>query len=270
MSQDYVESFNAKRDAELLHHGVKGQKWGIRRSRGSVALRSTKSKPTRARVKEKISEDKAKQHAALTARIEKVKAGGRPLIVNGKQLSRAESVKHLEAKAKKLAPKGGKTEAKKSTESETTKVKLADGTEVTVSKTTSNTPPRDFNTLRTMAKQKKLDNLTDEELRILNTRTDALNKARNSYAKKKSPARKALEGFIAAALKKKLTSALTDTVKGKNDKTDPAAPKPKSTKTTPHSAPFRTWATQSGPAFRSTPLKALPSAPVFKITSLGD
>lgn len=38
MPQDFVASFSAVKGTDLLHHGVKGQKWGVRRARGPGGL----------------------------------------------------------------------------------------------------------------------------------------------------------------------------------------------------------------------------------------
>lgn len=264
MPADYVASFKTEHGSDILHHGIKGMKWGIRRSNPSAA-RSTASKPTRARVKEKEADAKAKQHAALQARIEKLKIGGRPLIVNGKQLSRAESVKHLEKQAKKVAPKTEKT------------VKLDIPKKKPVDAVTDEGKPtkiHDFNALKVQVRKKGANSLTDDELKYLNSRTEAINKARASYAKKDGWLAKNVKSSVDKALSQQLSRVVgAATAKYLGDVLVGKVNNPGSTKTAPSKAGKTKFKWKPDSSFRSTPLKALPSGsnpPVFKITSLGD
>ncbi len=204
MTQDYVGSFKTDRGSDLLHFGVPGMKWGVRRSRSAGGGSSSRPKPTKDRKREVESAAKAKQHAELTARIDKIKNGnGRPLVVKGKQLSKAESVKHLEEQAKKVAPKTKpepKAPAKSTNESET--VKLSDGTEITVGKKVTVT--KDFEALKTQVREKGANSLTDDELKYVNSRTEAVRKANEAYKQPESWLAKTVKSTIKTALDQQL------------------------------------------------------------------
>jgi hypothetical protein len=163
MPKDYVALFD--KGTEILHYGIKGMHWGVRNSRSSGGSGGS-AKPTHARVKEEQLKAKVKVGAAHDARIEKLKAGtGRPLIVNGKKLSTKESIDHLEKQKKKLGLKPLKT-----TEAKTTVV-------------SKNEAPNDtYARLKAKAKKDGPASLTDDELKYLNGRSEALSKAQKLVA----------------------------------------------------------------------------------------
>jgi hypothetical protein len=188
MTQDYVGSFKT-RDTELLHYGVKGMKWGIRRDRGGSP------KPTRARAKEEAAKARAKQGAAFDARIEKLKGGtGRPLVVNGKKLSTKESIDYLEKQKRKIGIKPEK-EVKPAKTSE----------EKVIDKGTAS--GNLYNALRAKAAKDGVNSLTDEELTYLNKRNENLIKAQKLVTTPDSWLMKTVKGAVEKAINKNVDQA---------------------------------------------------------------
>lgn len=184
-ANDYLGTIRDQPD-DIEHFGVRGMKWGIRNdSRSSSSGSSGKTKPTRAKVKEDKARADAKTHAALKTRIEKIKAGtGRPLVMNGKVLSRAESVKHLERQAAKLAPKT--KDAPKPTEAK------------------PEAPGTLYTQLTAKAKEKGVSSLTDDELKYLNGRTEALSKAKKLITEPDSWLVATVKNAVKTAAKEKI------------------------------------------------------------------
>lgn len=186
MALDYVGSYNA-RDADLQHYGVKGMKWGIRRDRGGAP------KPTRARAKEVAAKERAKQGAAFDARIEKLKGGtGRPLVVNGKKLSTKESIDYLEKQKRKLGIKESKDAKPKEGQEKVVDAGVASGNL--------------YNALRAKAAKDGVNSLTDDELKYLNGRNEALIKATKLIQTPDSWLAKTIKGAVEKAVNKGVDS----------------------------------------------------------------
>jgi hypothetical protein len=189
MAKDYVASFSEVKASDALHFGVKGMHWGVRKSRSGGGS-SGSAKPTHARKKEDAAKAKAKVGAAHDARIEKLKAGtGRPLIVNGKKLSTKESIDHLEKQKKKLGLK-----PLKKVEAKPTDVIKKD-----------ESPNDTYARLKAKAKKDGPNSLTDDELKYLNGRSEALSKAQKLVA---DP-----ESWLSKTVKSTFQSVLQDTMK---------------------------------------------------------
>ena len=183
MANDYI-SAHAASLLDLKHYGVRGMKWGVRN-----ASRGGKGKPTRAKVKEDKQRASAKAAEALTSRAEKIKAGtGRPLVVNGKALSREESVKYLERQAAKL---GGKTK---------TTDKTAD------TKAETNVNQTQYNAIKRKALETGVKSLTDDELKYFNARNEAMAKAQKAFAEPDSWLRKTVGEAIRNAAKEQINA----------------------------------------------------------------
>ena len=182
-SNDYLGIIPDQSD-DVEHFGVRGMHWGIRNNTRSSSGKPT---PTRAKVKEDRARADTKKHSEINARIEKIKGGtGRPLVLNGKVLSRADSVKHLERQASKLAPKTKEA-------SKTTEVK-PDSAATTYSK------------LVAKAKEKGPSSLTDVELKYMNERGKALIAAKALIAKKDSWLVASIKNSMKTAINKQIST----------------------------------------------------------------
>lgn len=248
MVKDYIAAYVPSSD-DIRHFGVRGMKWGVRRNRSAGG----KATPTRARKKEDKANADTKQHAALMARAEKIKAGtGRPLIVNGKLLSRAESVSHLQKQAAKLGVKP-----------KTAEVKPADKKPAEPS-----LPTKSFNELKAQVKEKGANSLSDDELKYLNARTEALGKAQKAYGDQGSWLAKTVKSSLKNAaeqqIRKQTNSAaenlLQNFIKAQTSRTKG------SSSSNPKVRIFRPGS--SGKSKTKTSPSSLGSSPVYKVTTL--
>lgn len=201
MSSDGIHqmSFNVTRDENgyvtdlnpgaietfISHHGVKGMKWGVRRDSVGSA-RGKKLNPTRARKKEDKNIARAKEVARLQKLKEDVLSGKTTLAVGDKKVSTAQAVKALdkriEANAKRNPIVKKQEELKpapKKSEKDVEEVTLSDGTKLAIEKTSVST--MDFNALKVQVREKGANSLTDDELKYVNARTEAVRKANEAY-----------------------------------------------------------------------------------------
>lgn len=131
MPQEYVALFSAKRGSELLHYGVKGMKWGVRRSNSGGRLTSTPAA--------------AKAHA------------------EGRVHTKTETAPHSGAQESSIAQ---------------------------------------YNRLKKQVAKKGASSLSDEELRFLNSRAEAISKANKTFHNQNSWLSKNVKSSLDAAASK--------------------------------------------------------------------
>lgn len=136
-SKTYLECINAKRlpDDELIHYGVKGMKWGVRRTPAQLGHKTISKRYKK--LKKTLEKNKIKRHA------EKKKADAEKA-VKRKAVQESKLAKKKATEAKKQAKADAEAEAKKKEN-----IKLA------------------------VAGKKRMSELSDEELRIATNRLQA-------------------------------------------------------------------------------------------------
>jgi hypothetical protein len=280
--QDYIGT--PPEGYEIIHYGVKGMKWGVRRDRDGGP------RPTRARRKEDAENENAKKMDQLIRGRNEVHLGKSDLVSTkgNKQMSTKEALEAYDKDINKLAKK---SPAAKKVLDDAKRAAKEDGT------LTPSSDTQKYNAIRRQAMEQGVGSLNNEQLKFLNTRAEALTKAKTQFADKQSWLSKSLEAATNRALNEALNIGLREvnaaiekskepkakpslTVNiGRRDKGDKSfdysdyvgnrKAKPYS-KTFP-SAPKRTytpsttpaWGSMVSPGFGSQPLKALPS-PVLR------
>lgn len=178
MTQDYVAS-SKSRLADLMHHGVKGMKWGVRRPRGSDGT---------------VSGGAAKTDHVGTAKARPVKIG--------------DVVPHTKS------PTGKIEITKIHSTKDTGTHHEADVTGKPTHKDLSHparhteTSIERFDRLKAEAKAKGASKLNDDDLKFLNARADAVNKANKMFAEPDSKIKAAIKDAFEQAAKKQLNNAV--------------------------------------------------------------
>jgi hypothetical protein len=197
MALDYVASYSADRGTDVLHFGVKGMKWGVRKgssSGGSVSL---------ARRHEDMMAARAKRVNKLVQTRAHVEAGKRNLVTGrgDKKLSTQQALKKLDRKIARLTPKNhvlidseGKVLVRN--KKVVPKEKPAPVDPATESQTAK------YHRLKSQLAVRGAHSLDTEDLQFLNSRTDAIAKASKLLETPESWLSKTVKSTVDAASKK--------------------------------------------------------------------